>query len=478
MRKRLIISLTILIALISAFTVGRLFVDNSYHGIIDSLFLFGLVYNIIFLWFGVPRLIVYLIYGLFMIPILFFSSQSYHLLLIFIFTIIVVLNPLASFEQFLDTTLTDSVTKTFDYTPPGKYNLFYKYREQMKNQYHLPQMQKIYTRPTYRYVRTTSLLLLFSSLIFLLLFSSSDIIFFEGLDTRSTVTLYLAVLITIALVVLYKKGFSSMSRVFKIGVFPPIIFLLYIWDVNNIAKVISLVGLSVGMIAVIIREIIGNYSRVVYSSYKYKDQKTGEKVWANALYEPFVYNSANRKSILFEFELPEELFNKHFKSLLIRTNLFKTIITAYTVKKGKINLFIEYYKKKDKQRVQKAIENIYNVEILTKKLVDEKYYEKKFLHNHEYIIARALSLSHLLIELEIKEPVIISVSMNFKTKEEAGLLAKKYQTQLLDETESYCLVESSIRVRNVDYLIETELRSLLLEMLINRGTFVRVMVYY
>lgn len=478
MRKRLIIALTILIVLISTFIIGRLFVAESYHGIIDSLFLFALVYNIIFLWFGVPRLIVYLIYGLFMMPILIFSAQSYHLLLVFIFTIVVVLNPLAAFEQFLDTTLTDGITKTFDYTPPGRYNLFYKYREEMKNHYHLPQMQKIYTKPAYRYVRTTSLFLLFSSLIFLLLFSSSDIIIFEGLDTRSTITLYLAILLTIALVVLYKKGFNSMSRVFKIGGFPPIIFLLSIWDFNNTVKIISLVALSLGMIAVIIREIIANYSRVIYSSYKYKDQKTGEKVWANALYEPFVYSSVDRKSMLFEFELPEELFNKHFKSLLVRTNFFKTIITAYTVKKGKINLFIEYYRNKDKDKVQKAIENLYNVKIIKKRLIDENYYEKKFLRNHEYIIARALSLSHLLIELEIKEPVIISVSISFKTKEQARLLAKKYQTQLLEETENYCLVESSIKVRNLDYIIETELRSLLLEMLINGGTFVRVMVYY
>lgn len=478
MRKRLIIALTILIALISAFTVGRLFIDESYHGIIDNLFLFTLVYNIIYLWFGVPRLIVYFIYGVFMLPILFFTDKDYHLLLIFIFTIIVVLNPFASFEQFLDTTLTESSTKTFVYTPPGKYKLFYKYREEMKNHYHLPQVQKIYTKPVYRFLRTSSLLLLFASLIFLLLFSSSDIINLQGLDTRSIVTLYLAVLLTIALVVLYKKGFSSMSRVFKIGGFPPIIFLLAVWDINNIVKIISLIALSLGMITVIIREVIANYSRVVYSSYKYKDQKTSEKVWANALYEPFVYSSALRKSIIFEFELPEELFHKQFKSLLVRTNIYKTIITAYTIKKGKINLFIEYYKDKDKDRVQKAIENIYNVKILKKKPIDQVYYEKKFLHNHEYIIARALNLSHLLIELEIKEPVIISVTMNFKTKEDANIIAKKYQTQLLDETDDYCLVESSIRVRNVDYLIETELRSLLLEMLINRGTFVRVMVYY
>jgi hypothetical protein len=68
--------------------------------------------------------------------------------------------------------------------------------------------------------------------------------------------------------------------------------------------------------------------------------------------------------------------------------------------------------------------------------------------------------------------------MRFNNVEAAQPLAKQYKTQLLENETDYCLVESSITVENLDYLIETNLRNLLLEMLINGGTFERVMVYY
>lgn len=478
MKRRFIIALTILIVLVFAYTTSRIVFSPKYYGLIDILSLSVIIFDIIYFWFGVPRLIVYFIYGSFMIPSLFFFPEKYHILLIFIYTIVIVVNPLASLEQFLIKSLEDNYTEVFNYTPQGRYKTYYKYKEEMKSHYHLPQTQKFYTNKYYRLISTLSILILFFSLVFLLLFSSSDIVIGAGWQPRSFLTFYMAVLFTIALLVLYKKGFSSTSRVFKIGMFPPAIVALSLIDFNILAKIISIVGLSIGFVVVIISEIIKYYSRVVYSNYNYFDPNTNETVWANALYEPFVYSKQEKYGKLIEFKLPEDLFHKHFKLFLIQTHYHKTIITAYTAKRGIINLYLEYYRKKDIKMVKKHLQKIFDVEIIKSIIVDDAHYEEKFLHNHAYIIAKAKSLSNLLIELKINDPVIISVFMKFKKIIDAKPLANKYETKLLETESDYILIESSIKVENLDYLIETHLRNLLLDMLINGGEFVKVMVYY
>src|SRR5690554_5697810 len=470
MKRRFIIALTILIALMAAYAILRIVLPPSTYALIDLLSLFVVIFDVIYLWFGIPRLIVYIIYAAFMLPALYFFPEKYHILLIFLFTIIIVLNPLAGFEHMMIKNLKDKYTKVLDYVPRGRYKTYYQYKDEMKSHYHLPQFQKFYTKRSYRMLSTISILILFFSLIFLLLTSSSDIVIGEGWNSRSFITLYLAILFTIALIILYKKGFVSTSRVFKIGIFPLGIVILSVLSYNIVVKILLVIGLSLGFIAVIISETIRYHLRVVYSSYHYYDPQEDEHVWANALYEQFAKSEGIREMKLIEFKMPEELFHKQFKTLLVFTNFYKTIITAYTIKRGTVNLYIEYYKEKTIDRVKKRIEKIYNVEITSEAIVTEKEYEEKFLQNHEYIIAKTIKLSNLLIELDIEAPVIVSVFMRFNNVEAAQPLAKQYKTQLLENETDYCLVESSITVENLDYLIETNLRNLLLEMLINGGT--------
>ena len=115
---------------------------------------------------------------------------------------------------------------------------------------------------------------------------------------------------------------------------------------------------------------------------------------------------------------------------------------------------------------------------IKKTILPNDYYEHKFLHDHEYIIQRALNLSHLLDELEIKESLIIATSMHFRSLSDAREIFKKYEVNIVDNREGYILIEVFIKTKNVDYLIESKLRDLLLDMLIYGGVFVRVMVYY
>jgi hypothetical protein len=84
----------------------------------------------------------------------------------------------------------------------------------------------------------------------------------------------------------------------------------------------------------------------------------------------------------------------------------------------------------------------------------------------------------LLKDLEIKDEVIISTSMYFTNIDSARTLFKKYNINLLENKTDYCLLEINISVKNIDFMIEQSLRDVLLDMLVNGGTFVRVMVYY
>ena len=50
---------------------------------------------------------------------------------------------------------------------------------------------------------------------------------------------------------------------------------------------------------------------------------------------------------LIEFKMPEELFHKQFKTLLVFTNFYKTIITAYTIKREQSIYILNTIKKND-----------------------------------------------------------------------------------------------------------------------------------
>ena len=232
------------------------------------------------------------------------------------------------------------------------------------------------------------------------------------------------------------------------------------------------------MTGLIVNESLTYFTRITYNHYHYTDPKTNQKVFANALYEPFIYDDSDKISAFYTIASSEETFNKNLNSLLIYANFKKLIITAYTVGKGQINLYVELYNEKHLDSLRERLHNTFNSNIKQTVIADSNYYEKMFLHKHEYIIARALSLASLLEELEIKEAVIISLSMHFKDLKAASQIVEKYHTNVIEKQADYCLLEVLIKVENIDYIIEASLRNLLLDMLISGGTFVRIMVYY
>jgi len=81
-------------------------------------------------------------------------------------------------------------------------------------------------------------------------------------------------------------------------------------------------------------------------------------------------------------------------------------------------------------------------------------------------------------ELEIQDELIIKISMyfdNFKNAKEVSYLSIK---QKLRNYQGTTVLTVLLKVKNVDYLIEANVRNLLLDMLVHQGTFIRVSVFY
>ncbi len=467
----------ILITLIGTMVAASL-TNNDIDIYIFIVAVYIIISALIYWLYGMPRLVVYSIYWTILLGIGFSIKEDYRLMLILILTIIIVINPLSGFEHYLDKKLSLSATETFKFIRNGKYKTFYLYKKQMNDYFHLPQTRKLYTKPIYKFLRTFFVITLFTILIFLLIYTTNDIIRLQGIRDINIVSIYFQIVLAILIILLHKRGFTSMFRGLRLSIFVPVIYLIIMSNLDDLIKWSFVSLLIIGFIGLIVTETYFSYTRVEYSAYNYFDPITNQDVFANALYEPFIYNDNRVALIKFRIYSSKDVFVKNLKELLIYANMHKFILTAYTYNKGEIDFYVEFYNEKIIEKATQKLASVFKYDVQTLRIEDPLFYEKTFLHNHEYIITRALSLAHLLKDLEIKDNVIISTSMHFSNIDNAKEIFRNYNVNLLENKENYCLLEVNIKVKNLDYIIEKELRDVLLDMLVNGGTFVRVMVYY
>ena len=455
------------------------FVFFSPHRVVISL-IGGFIFILatIFFFAGLPRLIIYFIYGIVTIVTLSLFDQ-YSLLIVFLLTIVIVVNPLAFFEHYLDNVLARKETKIYDFKIKGRYETFYKYRKEMKYYYHLPQMQKLMTLKWYNFLRNLIVIFFFTLIVFVIVYTTNTMLSVTSFYDVNILLIYFLIALTWMLIILYKRGFTSMFRVARISLFPSIYYLIYylhqVTNLDDFVAIISYVIISLALIGMLIAEVYFYYSRVKYQAYEYLDPLTNTKVFANALYEPYIYDE-NKYSILFEFNSSLDFFHQKRFELLVYSNQNRTIITAYEAVERKIKLYVEFYLEKTIEKYNTKLSALFKTSI-KKTILPDDYYEKKFLHNHDYIITRALSLANMANELEIQDELIIKISMYFDNFKNAKEVLLKYQTEIT-ELSGKTVLTVLLKVKNVDYLIEANVRNLLLDMLVHQGTFIRVSVFY
>jgi len=485
MKRRIAIagSLTILIFLMMP--LALILLNLRGQGIFMISAIVSLVYVGIYVFGGVPKLINAGIYGVITFVFLYLLDDPYHLPFIIVGTLLFVLNPLSTFEDYMAKKMSDEDVLPISFSLRGSYWPFFSYQKEMKNFYHLPQARKLYTKRWYLHSRQIVMLSLITLGIFLFIQGINHIA--NTLDDFSWFNFFVfynVIMLFVLAWMLFKKGFTSTFRTFVISLFLPVIYLVFRSDFPLLIKYLLagsmlLIGLIVSTV-----ELIKYYQRVVYDHYHYYDPDMQMEVFANALFEPLVYNESFIWCGKYVIKVNLETFNKHLKEILVYANWFKFIITAYASGKDVVHLYADFHKR-DQKRADKFktyLESKFNMSVQCDLIEDpnKERYEQTFFHRPEYIISRAQSLASLLKELEIKTKVILSLIVYFELEEELEAFSEDHPITRIDELsdDAYFTARIDIPSINVDYMIESKIREILLSLMIHHGHFVRISVYY
>lgn len=485
MKRRIVIagSLTILIFIL--LPIALILLNLRGQGIFMISAIIALVYVGVYVFGGVPKLIIYFIYGGITLAFLLLLDDPYHLPIVIVGTLLFVLNPLSSFEKFLETHLKAEDVLPISFSIRGSLWPFFSYQKEMKNFYHLPQARKLYTMKWYLQLRQLTTLLLFSLGIFLFILSVNLIVnTLDDFNWMHFFIFYIIIIVFIMAFFMFKKGFTSTFRLLVVALFPPVIYLFLVSDFPAAIKYSFSGSLVILWLGLSIVEIIRYYQRVAYDAYHYFDLDQQTEVFANALFEPLVYNETFTLCTQYQIKTKLDSFQKVFTEILIYANYFHFIITAYAYKNEVIYLYADFHNKKEKRahKFKSYLESKFKGSIALQIEDDpnKEIYEKTFFHQPDYIIARAQSLAGLLKELEIKTKIIISLIVYFELEDELESFSKEYPTTELDDLsdEDYLTVRIDIPSINVDYMIESKIREVLLSLMIHHGKFVRISVFY
>ncbi|MFA7422557.1 MAG: hypothetical protein WCZ00_02360 [Acholeplasmataceae bacterium] len=485
MKSRLIISLTLSIVIFILMPIALSLFELKGQGIFMISAIISLVYIGVFVFGGIPKLIIYAIYGVILSIVLSITPYDYQLPIIIIGTLSFILNPLSSFEKFLESKMKDENVLPIRISLRGSYWPFFEYRREMKNFYHLPQQRKLFTKKWYLHARQLTMILLYTLGVFLFIHEINYIANrIEDFNWYNFFTLYIVIIVFLLAYFIHLKGFTSTFRTFGIALFPPIIYLILISNFHDALRYSLAGSFAIFGIIISIVELINLHKRVAYDSYHYYDVDLQREVYANALFEPLVYNETFTLSGHYQLKITKKQFDLHFHDLLVYANFFHFIITAYTIDKTEIHIYAEFNKKAHKRahKFKTYLETKYktNVSLDLKEDPEKTIYEKTFFHKSEYIIARAQRLAELLKDLSIDANIIISIIAYFQSEEDLMKISREYQVKRLTDVkyEDYITARIDFSSVNNEYMIETKIRDVLLSLMVYHGKYVRISVYY
>jgi len=483
MKVRLITSSIILIVLFITYPSLLLLLEPYGQGIISVILICIITMLSFFVFSGLDKLIVYIIYIFFTLLFLFLLPADYQVVIALTATFTMIVHPLSSLEKKLSKIIHPNLTNPIRIHLSGSYWPYFEYRSSMKAFYHLPQSKKLHQNKWYLLSRQfTTLFLLFFGVFILINETSAIINALDNFSLARFISLYVVFWFALMSYYSYKKGFTTVLRALMIGIFPMIFYILIVVPLENYFKIPMMMMLLIVFLFIVIFEFNRYFERVSFDAFDYIDEKTHQHVYANSLFEPIIYNDTYILSSHYLIKISLTTFHLHLRQILIYANKKHIILTAYAYGDQMFHLYADFhFKDRLKVDVLKTyLESLFIVGI-PYELIEDKHknvYEKRFYHQSSYIIARANHLSKQLEDVSNEKIVIVSLFMFFENLQSLTHIQKQYQYQLIKDmsTDDYYTIQIDLPIVNNPYAITQSVQNVLSLMNQHHGQFIRILV--
>jgi hypothetical protein len=217
--------------------------------------------------------------------------------------------------------------------------------------------------------------------------------------------------------------------------------------------------------------------------FKYKDKNTGKTVYANGLFENYVYSKNYTYLSKISIFISESEFNIGLYKLVRYLNIHGIILGSYVVEDKSIEMFCLLYNKDTKKvlKLLKYLKELYSTKAMEYSFFYEKFnvFDIYYLQKSEFISAYAVHLSKLSRILFDSKNVLLSLSFYFNKYEKMQSFYNTRNSVRVKEVEDnhVFVVSTSVECKNNDFDIENIVSSILFESRINEGIFIKINIY-
>lgn len=480
MKKRFYIALALFLTQATTLLILGLALESSLRATFLLTFFIITFYLVIYFIGGLSKLFVNLIYGLGLFLLMYFF-KDYRFAFVVIGTFIFLLNPLSYVENKLAKRLDNPDPIELQKLVKRSYYPYYDYRVKMKDYYHLPQTIKFYRKKAYyRLINITTFVLAGLGIFLTLMELNTMVTEIAALRLESILIFYVVIVIFVSALILYKKGFKSLRHFVTPIIFLPMPLLAVMTNLT-LAWKISIASITgVAALLLIFFELYQYFQRVSYHSSNYLDSNNNHFVYANLLYEPYMFNEYYTLVGKYELRLDIETFHKKFQKILVYANFRMFFITSYVDTGSSIIIYTQFNKRHLKlpEKFSNYLEKVYETSSITTIRLDPSHtiYEQTFYRSDDYIVARAVTHGKMMKNLEINAPLIISMYFYFNNIDNLKEFIKNYKVDIISLAENVVTIKVEFEIVNVDYLIDLKVREILLNALIYEGTYIRITV--
>lgn len=488
-KTRMIISILLLLLVSIALPLLIIFVQRFSPPIYVFSYVLLLIGIGTFFWAGLTKIIITITY-IFLTILFLYTFPEYDLPIVITGSILFLFNPYKFIETIFSKNLKTDRENNLYKMVRKKNQQYFLYHQDMKKFYYLPNYILLYKNKFYKLIRYTIPAILYGAASFFSFYRLKSFINFANsikyYDNLMFWFISVIVILITALFIQY-KGFKSAVRFILIFIFPYLFYIIFhmaTFPKNDLLiKYFILAGCIIGLFVVIIVQIPYYYQRVIYYSYSYFDNKNNLDVYANGVYEKYIYHKGHQRHGIYLLNTNLLDFQEKFKWLLIYANYHHIIITSYTYKAGELKLYCAFRtdKKKQPNRLLKYLSKLYkNKNIILTSFVDQDalYYPEKFSNTDNYIIARAIKEANVLKDFGLNKNIILSLFINFDEHKNMVEFAREKQINIYDLSNYKALAEVRVELKNDANQIELVLRDILSSLYFHNGKFLKVVIRY